>query len=222
MKQAAVIALIPTLNEERGIGKVISAFNALKIPNSSILVVDGHSKDATVKIARKMGAKVVFQKEKGKGAALLEAVATIPDDATVVLVDADNTYDLKNVKRMIGLVGENTMVQGRRVVTPGSMTLLNWLGNLFFNGITIALFLHFHRDLLTGLRVFKAGTFKRLGLKAKNFEIETEMTLKAIKKGVRIIEVPASYWEREGLTKLRPLQDGIRILRRIIYERFNE
>ncbi len=221
MKQPAVVALIPTLNEEKGVGKVISAFKSLKIPNSSILVVDGHSKDATVAIARKMGAKVIFQKEKGKGAALLEAVATIPDGATVVLVDADNTYDLKNVKQMLRLVGENTIVQGRRVVTPGSMTLLNWLGNLFFNGTTILLFLHVHRDLLTGLRVFKAGTFKRLGLKAKNFEIETEMTLKAIKHGVKIIEVPVSYWEREGFTKLRPLHDGIRILRRIIYERLN-
>ncbi len=70
-------------------------------------------------------------------------------------------------------------------------------------------------DLLTGLRVFKVKTFKFLNLKSKGFDIETEMTLKAIKKGIKIIEIPCKYKERLGETKLNPLKDGFLILIRI-------
>lgn len=213
-----VVFLIPTLNEEKSIGKVIGKVKKLNIP-CRILVVDGHSEDRTAEIAKNLGADVIFQKEKGKGAALSEAVSLLSKEDIVVLVDADNTYDLQIAQKAIRLADDKTIIYGKRIITKNAMTPLNRLGNVFFNGLVAFLFGQFIGDMLTGLRIFKVCTFQNLNLKAKNFEIETEMTLKSLKAGIRIIELPVMYREREGNTKLRPFRDGLKILKRIFYER---
>jgi dolichol-phosphate mannosyltransferase len=217
-----VVFLVPTRNEAAGIGKTIDeirkAGKKAGIAKPDILVVDGHSTDRTVAIARAKGARILIQKDRGKGAALIEAIATIPDNATVVMTDADSTYSLAPLQRMLGLSGDNTLVQGKRVINKGSMTALNRFGNIFFNGLVTFAFLHFSRDILSGFRVFKAGTFKSLRLESRGFDIESEMTLKAIKRGYRVIEVPCDYTEREGETSLHPFKDGLLIFKRIIRE----
>lgn len=216
-----LVFLLPTLNEEKTIAKVIDEINELGLPNYTILVVDGRSKDKTREIAKKKGASVIIQKAKGKGSAIIEAVATLKDSDTVVMTDADATYSLKQVPKMIKLADNNTMVFGSRVFQPGSITSLNRFGNFAINSAGSLLFLHKIGDMCTGLRVFKASSFKKLKLKTTNFEIETEWTLKALKKGVKIVELPIEYSERKGETKLSPLADGYKIISRIFKERFS-
>jgi dolichol-phosphate mannosyltransferase len=217
-----VVFLVPARNEEKGIGRTIdeirSASRKLGLGRPDILVVDGHSTDRTVAIAKARGAKVLVQRDRGKGAAVIEAVATIPDSCTVVMTDADSTYSLAPLGKMLELSGRKKIIQGRRVITRGSMTLLNRFGNLFFNALATLTSLHLNRDILTGFRVFNAGDFKSLRLGSRGFDIESEMTLKALKKGFAVVEVPCSYTVRAGQTSLHPFRDGLVILKRIIRE----
>ena len=70
--------------------------------------------------------------------------------------------------------------------------------------------------MLSGIRVFKNGEIKSLNLEVQNFEIETQMVLKAIKAGFSIVEIPCNYYKRKGESKLNPLTDGMKIMKRII------
>ena len=216
----SLVFLVPTLNEEDGIGRVINSIRSLRIKGSKILVVDGNSKDRTVEIARKKGARVLLQKSKGKGGGMHEAIATLKSNDIVVMTDGDDTYDLSKVPEMLKLVEGNTIITGQRIPTPGSLTALNKFGNFCFNTMTSVLYLNFVRDMLTGLRVFYVKTYRKLNLRALNFEIETEMTISALKKRVKIIEIPIKYIRRAGSTNLDPLKDGYRILRRILLSIF--
>ncbi len=211
-----VVFIIPTLNEDKGIAKVIDHCRSLNIRNSSILVVDGNSSDRTVNIARQKNARVLIQKGRGKGAGLRQAVNSLKDQDIVVMVDADGTYSLDNVSKMISFVEENNLVLGNRIFDKNSITLLNRFGNCIFNLLATILYKKQIHDLLTGLRVFKAKTFKSLKLESNGFDIEAEMTLKALKQGVKIIEVPCKYKKRLGETKLNPLKDGFLILKRLL------
>ena len=212
----SLVFLVPTLNEEKGIGRVINIIKALKIKYGYILVVDGNSKDRTREIAKKKGAKVLLQKSKGKGGGMHEAIATLKDNDIVVMVDGDDTYDLTKVPEMLKLVDKNTVVTGQRIPTRGSLTYLNKFGNFCFNTMTSVLYLKRVKDMLTGLRAFYVKTYRSLELKALNFEIETEMTINCLKKRVKVVEVPIKYTRRAGSTNLDPLKDGYRILRRVL------
>ncbi len=99
-----VVFIIPTLNEEKGIAEVINQCKSLMVKNSSILVVDGNSKDRTVNIAKNNGVRILIQKGKGKGNGLRQAVDILKNEDIVVMVDVDNTYSLNRVKEMISLV----------------------------------------------------------------------------------------------------------------------
>ncbi len=219
-KLMSLVFLVPTLNEEEGISKVIDNIKMLGIKSYTILVIDGNSRDKTVEIARKKGAKVISQKSKGKGAGMHEAIATLNDEDLVIVVDGDNSYDLTKVPQMLSIINEQIMISGRRISVKGAMPLFNKAGNIVFNLLASFLYGGFIVDMLTGLRVFKVKTYRSLGLNAKNFEIETEMTLKCLKKGIKLIEIPVIYSRRTGSTKLNPIKDGARILRRILLTRF--
>ncbi|MCS7144604.1 MAG: S-layer glycoprotein N-glycosyltransferase AglJ [Archaeoglobaceae archaeon] len=207
--------VVPTLNEEKGIGGVVADFKKLGF---EVLVVDGGSKDRTREIAQQNGAKVILQTGKGKGNAVSDAFKLLDSDI-VVLVDGDGSYPPEEVHKLLEPIenGTSDHVIGNRFHSyeKGAFTRLNLIGNKILNfffrfayGVNL-------NDILSGYRALRREVYKNIEIKKSGFEVEVELTVETLAKGFRISEVPISYRKREGETKLKPIRDGFRIGRSI-------
>jgi dolichol-phosphate mannosyltransferase len=217
---------IAALNEEEGIGATISELSE-NIDAKRILVVDGHSEDRTVEVAKDHGAEIFFQDGKGKGDALAKAIQYMAANVEyVVITDADFTYPAEYVPEMIQILENNPkvgMVCGNRfskqtegTAFQGRFTFGNKLlafAHGFFNGINL-------QDPLTGLRVLRADILRKWVIKSKGFDIEVELNHQVGKQGFETIEVPIEYRERLGEKKLK-MKHGATILKRILFESLN-
>jgi len=215
--------VIAALDEEKGIGLTIAELQA-KLDAPLILVVDGHSSDRTVEIAKKFGADTALQDGVGKGDAISKALKLVhPNADYIVLTDADFTYPANNVPMMIEILENNPdvgMVCGNRFTEKlNSQALYNrfYLGNRLLalahyvlNGINL-------QDPLTGLRVVRAGILRNWSVKSEGFDVEVELNSLVQKKGYRTIEVPIEYRERQGKKKLK-MKHGATIFKRIMTE----
>ncbi|GAB6136357.1 S-layer glycoprotein N-glycosyltransferase AglJ [Thermococcus prieurii] len=212
-----VTILIPTKNEEEGIGWVIDEFKKLGYTN--ILVVDGHSTDRTREIAKEKGATVIVQSGKGKGQAVAEAFSVI-DTPVVVMIDGDGTYDPKDVKKLLQPIerGIAEHVIGNRLINfeKGAFTRLNLIGNKIFNALFRTIYGVEVHDILSGYRALTKDLYKTVNLKKHGFEVETELTVETIANGFRIFEVPINYYKRKGRANLHPIKDGWRIGKTIL------
>ncbi|AFK22059.1 S-layer glycoprotein N-glycosyltransferase AglJ [Pyrococcus sp. ST04] len=212
-----VTIIIPTLNEEKGIGYVIDSFK--KLGYNNILVIDGNSKDRTREIAREKGARVIVQSGRGKGQAVAEAFNLVDSDV-VVLIDGDGTYPPEDIEKMLEPIrkGIADHVIGNRLVNyeKGAFTRLNLLGNKILNWVFRFLYGHNLYDILSGYRALTKEVYKSVELEKHGFEVEAELTVETLAKGYRIVEVPINYRRRAGDTKLSPLRDGLRIGKALI------
>lgn len=222
---STALVVIAALNEEEGIGPTIRELrNTLDFPR--ILVVDGHSRDRTVEVAKDLGADVIFQGGLGKGDAIskaLELTQTHTCEHYVVLTDADFTYPAMYVPGMIKILDEDSevgMVCGNRFNGSSDSEAFRsefYLGNKllafvhgFLNGVTL-------RDPLTGMRVIRAELLKNCAVKSKGFDIEVELNSFVHKQGYKTVEVPIQYRQRLGEKKLK-MKHGAEILGRMITE----
>ena len=207
-----VCIFIPTLNEAPTIAELIGEFKERGFRH--ILVMDGHSTDGTPDIARAAGAVVRTQTGRGKGNAIIEAVAII-DKPYVLMLDGDGTYAPDDVERMLDPLGLGfDHVIGDRLAGPEgeAFTRLNLLGNQILNLMFKLAHGRDLHDILSGYRAFTLPSIRQMTLKESGFEIETEMAIEAVRHGQRITVVPVRYLARPGTaTKLNPLQDGARI-----------
>ena len=210
-----VCILIPTLNEEDAIAGVIGEFREMGF--SDILVIDGNSRDRTRELAKGAGARVVVQSGRGKGQALKEAFDLIKTDY-IVMIDGDGTYLPAEVGLLLDPVfaGKADHVMGNRFANlqEGALTRLNSAGNRLINFFFRLIYAVPLNDILTGYRAFSQEGVRRLDLTMAGFEIETEMTVDSVKKGLVIAEVPITYRARTTgtKTKLNPFMDGARII----------
>ena len=215
--------IVAALNEEAGIGLTIADLKD-NLDSPHILVVDGHSSDRTVEIAKNLGVDIAFQDGIGKGDAIVKALELTTSDADyVVLTDADFTYPAKHVPEMIKILEQNPevgMVCGNRFNSQlDNKALINrfYLGNkllAFSHNILNGIALH---DPLTGLRVIRAEILKNLKLKSNGFDIEVELNSVVQKKGYKTVEVPIQYRQRLGEKKLK-MKHGATIFKRIMTE----
>lgn len=219
-----IVIVIPTLNEENGIGLVLDGvFKVMEPYDCKVLVVDGHSDDGTVKVAKDMGASVIFQRQSGYGDALkrgFECACKELQAEVLVMMDADGTYDPKDISRLVLPVLENQadMVIGNRFqdMKPRSMTLINRIGNRILSKVakwTLEVEVH---DSQCGLRVLHSNLARHLVPTSNGMSFATEMLAEARQAQARIVEIPISYYPRIGKTKLSPVRDGMRILGAIL------
>jgi dolichol-phosphate hexosyltransferase len=216
--------IIPTLNEEQTIGELLKGISRTHLPISlSPLVIDGGSSDKTVEICRDLGVRVIRQRGKGKGRAIRQGVESSDADI-VVIIDGDGTYSLADLGRLVEPLLSDTadMTVGSRILgkrEKGAISLLNRVGNKLFNAaINFALKSNVS-DSLSGYRIFFRKTFMSFILFSDSFEIEVEMTVEALARGFRVVEVPISYTKRKGTsrTKLNPIEDGIQIGKTLMF-----
>ena len=223
MKKKLTI-IIPCYNEEKGIGKVIQAIPKKELAKKGyavhVLVVDNNSTDATQAKAKQVGAEVIFEKKRGKGYAVRTAIKHISQDTDlVVMLDGDNTYDPKEMLRLIEPLdaGFCDVVIGSRLtgkIAKGSMSKFNRVGNWFFTFMVRAWYHENVTDVCTGYFAWKKPVLKELSkyLEADGFALEMEMITKMARMRFNIYSVPISYKKRSGQTNLRPFVDGKKIL----------
>jgi glycosyltransferase involved in cell wall biosynthesis len=215
-----IAILIPCLNEALSIHKVIEDFGT-ELPEAEICVFDNNSTDDTARIAQETKAIVYTETRKGKGYVLQSMFQQVEADV-YVLVDGDDTYPPQAVHRLLApiLADEADMVVGSRLQkgTQSQFNVLNRLGNWFFALILNLFFGTRLTDILSGYRAFNRRFVKGMPLFSGGFEIETELTIKAIQRGYRILEIPVDLKRRtEGSkSKIHLVRDGFLIMAMIM------
>ena len=219
-----VSVVLPCLDEEASVGlcveEAIAAMTEAQI-EGEVVVVDNGSVDESVSVARAAGARVILEPARGYGAALRAGINAAHGDI-VVMADADATYDLRRLPDLVGPVmrGEADLVVGSRLetATRSSMPVLHrWLGTPVLSylmrraagGISL-------KDGSSGFRAFRKNDMLALGLKGAQFDLMSEMHVRAGQAGFRFLELPTQYRERVGQSKLRTLADGWSNLKLIV------
>jgi glycosyltransferase involved in cell wall biosynthesis len=222
-EEVKIEIIIPTLNEEKTIEELINNIRSCLLPiELSILVIDGGSTDRTVDICKSRNVRFLVQKGKGKGNAMREAVDHSEADI-VVFIDGDGTYSPSDLGLLLEplLNGKSDMVVGSRILGKrqrGAISIFHTLGNKLFNRAINFAMKSSITDSLSGYRALYKKTFSDLILFSDSFEIEVEMTVEALAKGYKVLEVPINYSIRKGSdTKLDPFGDGIKISRTLLF-----
>jgi Glycosyltransferases involved in cell wall biogenesis len=202
---AKAVLIIPALDEEPAIGLTL-----LRIPQGlyqEIIVADNGSRDRTAEIARKAGATVVTEPRRGYGAACLCAIANLPPGAEIVVfMDADSSDDPADASMLLApiLKGRADFVLGSRTLgkaEKGSLQLHQRFGNILATFLIRILFGHRYTDL-GPFRAIRADALRRLDMQDRNYGWTMEMQIKAVRQKLRIEEVPVSYRNRIGVSKV--------------------
>lgn len=207
---SGVTVVIPAKNEELNIGEVIE--NALPFCDE-LLVVDGHSTDRTVEIAQSFGVRVVKDNKKGKGDAI-RVGASAAKHPIIVYMDADGSHDPADVPSLVEPIkrGNADLVIGSRgrggsdELHGDIEKLLRMVGG---DLILIGINLRWKQNLTdsqNGFRAIRTDVIRSLGLKENITTIEQEMTMKCLKEGYTITEVPTHEYARKygrSVIKLR-------------------
>ena len=218
--QAATVSLvIPVRNEARNIAWVLEQISD---DVDEIILVDGDSTDATLITARsyRPDIRIVAQEGMGKGSALRTGFLAATGDI-IVMMDADGSMEPKEIRHYLHFLANGyDFVKGSRFISGGGsldITPFRRLGNRFL----LAVFDHLYdanlTDLSYGFCAFHRRYLEHLDLSATGFEIEAEMTVRAMQAGLRIAEVPSLEMPRRtGKSNLHAVRDGIRVLKTVL------
>jgi len=220
LNEPLVSVVIPTLNEGgtigECIGRVITAYKIMGI-DGEIIIAD-NSTDNTPNIAQSLGAKVVTPKKMGYGNAYREGFKHARGKYVVIL-DGDLTYDPLEIPKFIKLLedGKADFVMGTRLkgdIKKGAMPPLHrYIGNPVLTWLLNVLFKAGISDSHCGMRAITRDALGELDLQTSGMEFASEMVIEAPRKGLKIAEVPISYYPRKGVSKLSSFSDGWRHLR---------
>jgi glycosyltransferase involved in cell wall biosynthesis len=197
--------IIPALNEEPAIGVTLG-----RIPQglyTAVLVADNGSRDRTAEIARQSGATVVSEPERGYGSACLRAMANLPAGIdTVVFMDADSSDDPSEAVLLLApiLEGRADFVLGSRTLgkaEKGSLQPHQRFGNELATFLIRLLFGHRYTDL-GPFRAIRLDALRKLDMQDRNYGWTIEMQIKAVQRKLRIVEIPVSYRNRIGISKV--------------------
>lgn len=213
MSKATVDVVIPALNEEASLPLVLAAIP--HPPVRRVVVADNGSADGTARVAREGGAEVVAAPRRGYGSACLAGLAhlrqTGPPDV-VVFIDADYSDHPEELPSLIApiLAGEADLVIGSRVLgrrERGALLPQARAGN-FVACLLIRLFYGHRFTDLGPFRAVRWEALERLGMADPDFGWTAEMQVKAVRQGLRAVEVPVSYRRRTGVSKITGTVSG--------------
>jgi glycosyltransferase involved in cell wall biosynthesis len=210
-----IAVLIPCYNEEHAIAAVVRGFRTA-LPRARIYLYDNNSQDRTVAFGRAAGAIIRHEGLQGKGNVVARMFADVDADV-YLLVDGDDTYEPGDAPRLVEYLIEHRLdlVNGRRHGNHERRG--HSFGNELFNSITGWVFGSRFEDMLSGYKVFSRRFVKSFPAFATGFEIETELTVHALRLRMPVAELPTAYRNRPAgsASKLHTVRDGVRILRAI-------
>jgi hypothetical protein len=220
-RQTKVSVVVPAINEERNIGKVLA-----DLPDGlhEVILVDGHSTDRTVEVARQArpDIKVFTQPGRGKGDAFRTAFAAVTGNL-IVMLDADGSANPSEIPRFVAALEAGAdFAKGSRFLEGGGsddITHLRSFGNACLSGAANLTHGTHFTDLCYGYNAFWARCLPFISLDVPGFEVETLINLRVASAGMRITEVPSHERNRMyGQSNLNTFRDGWRVLRTSISE----
>ena len=220
---ARISVIIPAYNEEKSIGLVLDALPQELL--HEIIVVDNNSTDNTARSAIEKGARVVEEKRRGYGSACLKGISELDNPHIVVFLDGDFSDYPEEIVKLVAPIesGEMDFVLGSRMILPESRLAL-LPQSRYGNQLAVFLMRLFFRHQYTDLGPFRAiryGALQSIAMQDTNFGWTVEMQIKAVKKGLRILEIPVKYRERVGVSKITGTFSGtIKAGTKIIYTIF--
>jgi len=216
-----VSVVIPARNEATNLPSVLTR---LPVDLFEVILVDGHSDDNTVGVARtcRPDIRVVCQGGHGKGNALACGFAAARGDVIVTL-DGDGSTRPEEIPRFIEALRDGAdFVKGSRFAPGGGsadITALRKAGNLALVRLVNVLFRTRYTDLCYGFNAFWTRCLAKLEVDSDGFEVETLLNVKAARSGLKVAEVPSFECGRlNGLSNLRAWHDGLRVLRTVLSE----
>jgi glycosyltransferase involved in cell wall biosynthesis len=222
-----IAVILPAYNEEQTVAATIEDFHNY-LPDAHIWVINNRSNDATEQVSvdtlTRLGCVggVINERRPGKGNAVRRAFLDIDADI-YILADADITYPAAQAHQLMApiIAGEADMVVGDRHsagrYAAENKRALHGFGNRLVRDLVNKLFRANLADIMSGYRVFNRRFVKSYPILVEGFEIETDMTLHALDKRFRIVEIPVDYRDRPAgsSSKLNTLRDGARVLNTI-------
>ncbi len=219
----SVSVVIPTLNEAANLPHVISRMPAWV---HEVVIVDGHSTDDTIAIARALwpSVRIILQNGRGKGNALGCGFAAATGDI-IVMLDADGSTDPAEIPQFIEpLLAGADFVKGSRRVDGGGSTdfsVLRRTGNGVLTGLFNVFYARQYTDLCYGYNAFWTHCLPHMRVDCDGFEVETLIHVRVARAGLEVAEVPSMEHERlHGASNLRTFRDGRRVLGTMVSGRF--
>lgn len=218
MSRDKIAVIIPCYNEALTIGKVVEDFRR-ELPEASVYVYDNNSTDGTAEIANGSGAIVRNEPRQGKGNVCRQMFRDIDADC-YLMVDGDDTYPAESARALCEpiLAGEADMVVGDRL-SNGTYAQQNdrafhGFGNDLVRTMIKWIYGYGFEDVMTGYRAMSRPFVKTFPVLSERFQIETELSIHAVDRRWRIVDVPVEYRDRpEGsVSKLNTVSDGLKVL----------
>lgn len=218
MDDSKIAVLVPCYNEAMTIAKVVDDFHRC-LPEATVYVYDNNSSDDTNKIARAHGAVVRFEPRQGKGNVVRQMFRDIEADC-YLLVDGDDTYPADAARSLCNpiLNGEADMTVGDRLsngtYAEENKRAFHGFGNNLVRFMIKWIYGYGFDDVMTGYRAFSRTFVKTFPVLSEGFQIETELSIHAVDRRWRILDVPIEYRDRpEGSeSKLSTVSDGIKVI----------
>lgn len=227
MKKLRITILIPCYNEENSILEVINMVKSVDLgyPKEIIVVDDGSEDSSVEKVRTQTGVKLLLhEKNQGKGKAIQTGLKHATGDI-VVIQDADLEYFPKDIPLLLAplIKGEADVVYGSRFLgKPEGMSFSHNIGNRVLSWATRILYGNSITDMMTGYKAFFRTDLEGVSLESRGFEFEPEITVKLLKKGKKITEVPISYsYRKKGKAKIG-WKDGVICLWWLIKGKFQK
>lgn len=218
-----ISVVIPTMNEEKTLGKTLDAIPSAKGIVYEKMIVDTNSKDKTREIAKKKGCKIISEPRKGYGRAYKTGLKKATGDF-IVCFDADGTYPVEDIPKIAKIMEDENLdfITCSRFpkLEPDSMPALNRFGNW---GLTLACNILFgtrFMDTQSGMWMIRKKLLPKLVLKEDGMELSTEIKLEGV-KSKNWKEIPIVYRKRDGETKQR-ISNGVKILKFMLRRRFSK
>jgi glycosyltransferase involved in cell wall biosynthesis len=217
-----VSVVIPTINEAANLPHV---FARLPRELHEVILVDGHSTDDTIAVARMLrpDVRIVLQNRRGKGNALACGFAAARGDI-IVMLDADGSTDPAEIPLFVrALLDGADYAKGSRFTGEGGsddITRLRRAGNSALNAVVNLLYRSSYTDLCYGFNAFWSRCLPHIGVTCDGFEVETLINVRVARARLKVVEVPSFESPRiHGQSKLRVVRDGRRVLFTIVRER---